>query len=120
VRTTPETPRGSRPRPVRLDLASGSQKPFPGTVGWREFIEGEWDWSNYDNAYLPFEGIKAIQSETLKDSSFTYFYYSASVRVNHSFDLHVTTTKWFYDRLPEIQQLWRSGKLVRGGSPESE
>jgi hypothetical protein len=111
----------NRPRPVRLDLASGSQNSFPGTVGWREFVDDEWVASNRDNAYLPFKGIAAKLAEDAKDPAFVYFYYSATVRVEEaSTDDHLTTTKWFFDRLPEIQQLWRAGKLVSGGTPMND
>jgi hypothetical protein len=118
VRIAPGATPVNRPRPVRLDLASGSQRPFPGIVGWREFLDGEWTTSNRDNGYLPFKGIAAKMAEDNMDPGFVYFYYSATVRVEEvSSDDALTTTKWFFERLPEIQQLWRAGKLVSGGTP---
>ena len=121
VRVAPGATPANRPRPVRLDLASGSQRSFPGIVGWREFIDGEWTTHNRDNGYLPFVGITAKMAETDKDPGFVYFYYSATVRVEEmETDDTLTTTKWFFARLPEIQQLWRAGKLVSGGTPASD
>jgi hypothetical protein len=121
VRVAPDAAPGNRPRPVRLDLASGSQRSFPGFVGWREFLDGEWTASNYDNGYLPFKGITAKMAEQNKDPGFVYFYYSATVRVEEmETDDVLTTTKWFFNRLPEIQQLWSAGKLVRGGTPVND
>ena len=121
VRVAPDATPGNRPRPVRLDLASGDQRSFPGFVGWREFLDGEWTTSNRDNGYLPFAGIAAKMAEDNKDPGFVYFYYSATVRVEEmETDGVLTTTKWFFNRLPEIQQLWRAGKLVSGGTPAND
>ena len=121
VRVSPGATPANRPRPVRLDLASGNQRGFPGIVGWREFLDGEWTMHNHENGYLPFEGIAAKMAQDNTDPGFVYFYYSATVRVEEmDTDDTLTTTKWFFDRLPEIQQLWRAGKLVSGGAPESD
>lgn len=121
VRVAPDATPANRPRPVRLDLASGSQTSFPGIVGWREHLDGEWTTSNRDNGYLPFAGIAARMSETDKDSGFVYFYYSATVRVEEmDTDDTLATTKWFFQRLPEIRRLWRAGKLVSGGTPVND
>jgi hypothetical protein len=121
VRVAPDAAPANRPRPVRLDLASGSQRGFPGIVGWREFLDGEWANHNRDNGYLPFVGITATMAEANTDPNFVYFYYSATVRVEEmETDDVLTTTKWFFNRLPEIQQLWRAGKLVSGGTPVND
>jgi hypothetical protein len=120
IRTDPNSPRGNRPRPVRLDLASGMQRVWNGTVGWREHIDGDWELSNNYNAYLPFEGIRAVMAAQQSDPAFTYFYYSGTVRVEHAGLDELRDLQWFFADLPHIRRLWREGKLVRGGTPEDD
>jgi len=79
VRVPANDSRGSRPRPVRLEQLAGS-------VGWREFVEGQWEFSNSENAYLPFAGIGAALAGENRDPAFVYFYYSATVRVEETED----------------------------------
>lgn len=118
VRVGPDASRASRPRPVRLGVAAGDNRAWPGTVGWREHIDGQWELSNNDNAYLPFPGIGAALAATSSDPAFTTFYYSATVRVEEEEDdTRLTSFRWFFDGLPEVRRLWREGKLVRGGVP---
>ena len=119
VRVAADAPAGSRPRPVRLDRASGATGEWVGSVGWREYIEGKWELSNRDNAYLPFAGIAAALAGE-DDAGFVQFYYSATVRVEESPDDRLTGLRWFLDGVPEVRRLWREGKLVTGGAPASE
>ena len=112
---------GAVPRPVRLDLAAGLRKDWSGSVGWREFADGEWTQSNRDNAYLPFKGITAALAAQDSNHELVSFYYSATVRVEEEADdSRLTSLKWFFDELPEIQRLWREAKLVTGGKPERD
>lgn len=112
---------GAQPRPVRLDLASGTRKDWSGSVGWREFAGGEWTQSNRDNAYLPFKGISAALARNGNDRELVSFYYSATVRVEEEpDDRRLTSLEWFFRELPELQRLWREGKLVTGGTGERE
>ena len=121
VRTSPDADAGERPRPAWVRGPDGSAVEFAGTVGWREFIDGEWTASNGGNDYLPFDGISAAMAAEQKDPGFVYFYYSGSVRVEQqSDDERLASLKWFLDGVPEVRRLWREGRLVRGGSPEDE
>ena len=110
----------SRPRPVRLDRASATKTEWPGALGWRELAEGQWTFSNYENAYLPFVGTSAALAQANSDPAFVSFYYSATVRVEEADDTWLTTTRWFFDGLPEVRRLWREGKLVTGGVPAND
>jgi len=120
VRTDPSSSRASRPRPERLDLASGMKRVWTGTVGWREHIDGDWEVSNNYNAYLPFDGITAVMTSQQTDPAFMYFYYSGTVRVNHAELDRLRDLQWFFEDLPHIRRLWREGKLIRGGKPEDD
>jgi hypothetical protein len=113
VRVPANDSRGSRPRPVRLEQVAGS-------VGWREFVEGQWEFSNSENAYLPFSGIGAALAAENRDPAFVYFYYSATVHVEEADDSGLTGLAWFFDGVPEVRRLWREGKLVRGGTPVND
>ena len=123
VRIDPDTPRASRPRPVRLTNPDGTGRELPGSVGWREFIDDTWEMSNSDNAYLPMEGIAAALAGTAKgkDPAFVTFYYTATVRIEEeSDDTRLTNLRWFFDSVPEVRRLWQEGKLVKGGTPERD
>jgi hypothetical protein len=111
---------GLRPRPVRLSRAAGTAAEWPGSVGWRELADGQWEVSNNENAYLPFVGIAAALAAESQDPAFVYFYYAATVRVEESADDRLTGLRWFFDGLPEVRRLWREGKLVTGGTPEND
>jgi hypothetical protein len=120
IRTDPSSPRAARPRPGTLSVTSGMQRVWGGTVGWREHIAGDWELSNNDNAYLPFEGIRAVMASQQTDPAFTYFYYSGTVRVERAGLDELRDLQWFFADLPHIRRLWRDGKLVRGGKPEDD
>src|SRR6185436_202294 len=89
VRVAANATPATRPRPVRLPTG-GSAPRWGGIVGWREFVDGHWELSNRDNAYLPFKGIDAALAGEQSDPAYVYFYYSASVRVEESDDEWVT------------------------------
>jgi hypothetical protein len=113
VTVAPTAPLGMRPRPVRLRNADGTPRRLAGVVGWREHVDGDWSVSNDDNAYLPLGGIAAALAADRVDPGLVYFYYSATVRVEEeSDDSRLTTLRWYLDELPEVQRLWREGKLV--------
>ena len=111
LRIPPNATPVNRPRPVR----QGNNASWPpwGVVGWREFTDGEWAVSNYENAYLPFKGIAAALAAEGQDPAFVYFYYSATVRVEEeSGDERLANLRWFLDTVPEAKRLWREGKLA--------
>jgi len=112
----------TRPRVVaRLPIPGSTATPWGGAIGWREVRDGEWRYSNDENEYLPFEGISAALTADWTDSTYVYFYYSGSVRVEEtSSDDQLTSLRWFFDTLPEVRRLWREGKLVTGGVPEND
>jgi len=102
-----------RPRPVR------GAAPMAGTIGWREFTDGEWVFSNSDDDYLPLKGIGELLAANQADRSFVYFYYVATVRVEEQEDdRRLTSLKWFLDGLPDVQRRWREGALVAPRPPE--
>jgi len=95
-----------RPRPVRATTMAG-------TIGWREFTDDGWIFSNSDNDYLPMKGIGELLAANQADRSFVYFYYIATVRVEEQEDdRRLTSLKWFLDGLPDVQRRWREGTLV--------
>jgi hypothetical protein len=109
---------GARPRPATLTNSDGTRRTLRGTVGWRELAEGKWEASNDENDYLPMEGMRGMLAAKASDAEFVYFYYSATVRVEEeSDDTRLTSVRWFLDTVPEVQRLWREGKLVTGGPP---
>lgn len=109
-----------RPRPARIP-GGAPGRPMAGTVGWREVSDGEWVFSNQDNAYLPFEGVAALLAARQQDRGFVYFYYAATVRVEEeSNERLLTSLSWFLDGLPDVQARWRDGSLVGPGKPERD
>ena len=120
VRVAPNATPVNRPRPVSLHTLGSVASGWGGMVGWREFLDGEWTYSNHENAYLPFAGIGAALAAERTDSAYVYFYYSGTVRVEESDDEWLTSLRWFFDTLPEVRRLWREGKLVTGGVPEND
>ncbi len=105
----------NRPRP----LAAASR--LAGSVGWREMQDGEWVFTNQDNAYLPLPGIAAQLSTQQKEDGYVYFFYVGTVRVEEvSDDRLLTSLRWFLDDVPEVQRRWRDGTLVGPGRPEAE
>ena len=121
VRVDPNAPPGSRPRPASLRNPDGSRRTLAGSLGWREFVDGAWESSNDENAYLPFDGVGAVLAAQQSDPSFVYFYYSATIRVEKEWgDERLRDLRWFFDSLPEVRRLWSEGKLVTGGAPASD
>lgn len=107
----------NRPRPIR----GNSSAPLAGTIGWREVEDGDWRFMNDDNAYLPFKGIGDALAARQQDRGFVYFYYVATVRVEETDDDKLLTSlKWFFDDLPQVQRRWRDGTLVGPGRPEND
>jgi hypothetical protein len=105
----------NRPRPVRGDNVVG----MAGTIGWREFTDDEWTFSNGVNDYLPQKGIAAALAASQQDRNFVYFYYQATVRVEEQDDdTFLKSLRWFLDGVPDVQRRWREGKLVTPGKPE--
>jgi hypothetical protein len=120
VRIAPNVTPATRPRPVAPRNADGTRRSLAGSVGWHDFMDGEWVFSNGDNAYLPFRGVARTLSER-SDPAFVSFYYSATVRVEEELgDERLTNLGWFFDSLPEVRRLWQAGKLVSGGTPASD
>jgi hypothetical protein len=114
IRAAPGGSIVDRPRPLRNSASAA------GTVGWREFSDGEWIFSNSENDYLPFRGIAETLAATQQDRSFVYFYYVATVRVEEEEGaLRLSSLRWFLDGLPDVQRRWRAGTLVGPGKPEN-
>lgn len=102
-----------RPRPTSAGTT------MAGTIGWYESADGGWEFSNRDNAYLPFPGISALLSEQHRDPGMVYFYYSATVRVaEETRNDRLASLAWFRAALPEVQRRWQAGTLVTPGRPE--
>lgn len=119
VKAKPNVEGGMRPRPASLRNPDGTVMALPGSVGWQEFWEDEWQFRNGDNAYLPFPGVAALLTAQNRDPAYVQFYYAATVRVEESSDDYLTTLRWFYDSVPVVERLWREGKLVRGAIDEA-
>jgi hypothetical protein len=104
------------PRPVR----GKEYDDLPGTVGWREAVNGDWTFTNNDNAYLPLPGIGTALAATSQDRGYFYFYYVATIRVEEEDDDRLLTSlDWFFKSVPEVQRRWREGLLVGPGKPET-
>jgi hypothetical protein len=104
----------NRPRPLRA-----STEGLAGTVGWREIADGEWEFMNNVNAYLPLPGIGAALAAAQQDKGYVYFYYVGTVRVEEENDsARLTSLQWFLGSIPEVQRRWREGTLVGPGKPE--
>jgi hypothetical protein len=118
VAVSPDVSPAMRPRPITLSAAAHTNTPWPGSIGWREYVDEEWQLSNNENAYLPFPGVAAALGAAGQDRGFVYFYYAATVRVEEEpDDTRLTNLRWFFEGLPEAKRLWREGKLVTGGRP---
>jgi hypothetical protein len=92
-----------------------------GTIGWREFTDDGWIFSNNENDYLPLTGIGELLAANQQDRGFVYFYYVATVRVEEQEDdRRLTSLRWFLDGLTDVQRRWREGTLVAPGKPENE
>lgn len=115
VRVPANATPASRPRPVR------GGPPLAGTIGWHESVDGEWEFSNRDNGYLPFAGIGALLAARDRDPGMVTFYYSATVRVTEEeTGERLSSLSWFRNALPDVQRQWRAGTLVSPGKPEPE
>ncbi len=116
VRVAANTGPAMRPRPAR---GSGGDTALPGVLGWHEFNGEAWEFSNRDNAYLPFAGISRALSAQQAEKDYVYFYLSATIRVEQAEDDQLTSIRWFVDRLPDARRQWGAGQLVINGTPES-
>jgi hypothetical protein len=106
----------NRPRPAR-----GAGEALAGTLGWRELADGEWVFSNQEQAYLPFKGIGTLLAAQQQDPAFVYFYYAATVRVEEESDeRRLSSLAWFFDSVPDVQRRWRDGTLLSPGKPEKD
>jgi hypothetical protein len=109
-----------RPRPAG-GAAGSAIAALPGSIGWREFADGEWVFSNRANAYLPFKGIGNLLAAQQQDPAFVYFYYVATVRVEEEADnRRLDSLGWFFESLPDVQRRWRDGTLLGPGQPERD
>jgi hypothetical protein len=109
------------PQPAGAPAAGKSSRPLAGTIGWREVADGDWVFSNRDNAYLPFKGIGAMLAARQQDRGFVFFFYSATVRVEEASDERLLNSlSWFLDGVPDVQARWREGALVGPGKPEQD
>ena len=119
VKPTPGVIGGLRPRPVSLRHPDGTVRSLAGTVGWWEFWEDEWRLMNSENDYWPFAGMAARIREEHRDPAWVFFYYTASLRVELTDETTLQGFDWFRRSVPEVRQLWREGKLVRGAIDEA-
>ena len=121
VRVSANATPATRPRPFRRPPSGQPGSRWAGVVGWREFADGEWTTSNFENAYLPFVGIAAELAKGEHDPGFVEFYYSTTLRVeevvNNRF---LDNLDWVFADLPDVRRLWREGKLVTNGVPTSD
>ncbi|HYW31068.1 MAG TPA: hypothetical protein VE869_06125 [Gemmatimonas sp.] len=110
---------GFPPRPTPpLVTGGGGQTTLAGSIGWRAFREGEWEFSNNEDAYLPLEGLSKMFAARYNDPGEVFYYYVATVRVEEEdTDDLLTSLQWFTRGVPEVQRLWREGALVRGTTP---
>jgi hypothetical protein len=113
-----------RPRPVAgapsSPDASPAASPSASQIGWREFDNGEWVFSNDHHAYLPFDGVARVLQARQQDPACVYFFAAATVRVEEEEDeARLRSLRWFLDSVPELQRRWRQGSLVAPGKPET-
>ena len=107
-----------RPRPIGA-RAGASSVPLAGTIGWREVDDGDWRFSNDENAYVPMTGTQSLLAAQQTDRGFVYFYYIETVRVEEETDdTRLTSLHWFLDGVSAVQRRWREGTLVGPGKPE--
>lgn len=107
-----------RPRPAS-GPGGAAAAALAGSIGWREFADGEWVFSNQVQAYLPFKGIATVLAARQQDPAFVYFYHAATVRIEEeSNEQRLSSPGWFFDGLPDVQRHWREGTLLSPGQPE--
>jgi hypothetical protein len=108
-----------RPRPVSRAVGDATDQQIARGIGWREHLDGDWTFSNDQHAYLPMAGIRAHLASQQQDPAYVYFYYAASVRIEEEDDdARLTSLRWFFDQLPDVQRRWRAGTLITPGTPE--
>lgn len=119
VRVAANASPAARPRPVWRRQGDPVDAAMAGTIGWYEFVDGEWHFSNQDNDYLPFTGVASLLASQARDPAYVYFHYVGTVRVEEeAADGRLTSLRWFLDGLPDLMRRWRAGSLVRNGVPE--
>lgn len=102
-----------RPRPLAGTMA-------PLSIGWQEFADGAWVFSNRDNGYLPLPGIAARLGSARDDTGDVHFFVAGTVRIDEETDpARLQSLAWFFDALPAVQQRWQAGTLVGPGRPEA-
>jgi hypothetical protein len=110
-----------RPRPVQAGVGDAADQRIARSMGWREVSDGDWQFSNQENASLPMAGIGAALVALQQDRQFVFFYYAATVRIEEETDdTRLTSLRWFLDELPEVHRRWRAGTLVTPGKPEQD
>ncbi len=115
VRVAANASPGGRPRPA------GAGPAMAGSIGWYESADGGWEFSNRDNAYLPFPGVSALLAAQHDDPTMVYFYYAATVRVaEEERGDRLASLAWFRDGLADVQRRWKAGTLVTSGTPEPD
>ena len=105
---------GPAPRPFTLKTADGQPRSLPGSVGWYAKADEGWEFSNNTNSYYPFDGIQGVLKTQHKSAAEVLYYFVATIRVHEHEDEFLNSITWFTSRIPEVQQLWREGKLVPG------
>lgn len=109
-----------RPRPLP-QAARAPGLVLAGHVGLREQADGEWQFSNQENSYLPLKGVGAALAARQADPGYVYFYYAVTVRVEEESDERLLSSlAWFLDTVPGVQRAWREGRLVGPGVPVGE
>lgn len=105
---------GPAPRPLAVRTADGKVRDFPGSIGWYAHTDEGWEFSNADQDYYPFVGVSAVLKARHQDTGEILYFYAATVRVEESDDALLSSIAWFTSNVPEVQKLWREGKLVPG------
>lgn len=115
VRIAANASPGVRPRPT------GAGPSVAGSIGWYESVDGAWEFSNRDNAYLPFPGVSALLSAQQRDPGVVYFNYTATIRVaEEERGDRLASLAWFQGGLADVQRRWKAGTLVTPGRPEPD